>query len=399
MTAGLSSASFCRIARAAAVLGLRLRRPTRSQQQLPMRLIVVARSRRASFAAPGPRPAPPDRPAPAGRPPAPRRSGPSWTGASPAATGSPPARPAPPRSVPPGSASSASDLAVRRQRLVGLARSLPAARRRPPGCGRRRPSPPRRPPARPPAPRGAASTGRCASSASSVRPTLSVSSASSKFACQQRPPRGQVRLLAQQGPELAVEVGGRLQQPVPQVLELLLLEQEVLADAGVERLDRLDGQVVPGLHRGPRASQFGVGVASASWPASRDQRPAARPWPASARPAPPPARPPRPPAPRPPPSPPSGCARPPQRAAGQRLAPGRDRLVGHPPLDVLGQRPAARRSDPPARVPSPSGRPPPAPGRSSGRAAAAAGTRPAARLQEHVADVVPSNGGRPVNRQ
>ena len=55
----------------------------------------------------------------------------------------------------------------------------------------------------------------------------------------QRPPRGHVRPLVQQGRELAVEVGRRLQQPVAQVLELLLLEQEILADPGVERLDRV----------------------------------------------------------------------------------------------------------------------------------------------------------------
>ena len=70
----------------------------------------------------------------------------------------------------------------------------------------------------------------------------------------QRPPRGEVGLLAEQGAELAVEVRGRFQEPVAQLLELVLLEQEVLADAGVERLDRLDGQVVAGLHRGLRAA-------------------------------------------------------------------------------------------------------------------------------------------------
>ncbi len=64
----------------------------------------------------------------------------------------------------------------------------------------------------------------------------------------QRPPRRQVRLLAQQRAELAVEVGGRLQQPVAQILEFLLLEQEVLADAGVEGLDRFHRQFVPRLH-------------------------------------------------------------------------------------------------------------------------------------------------------
>ena len=73
----------------------------------------------------------------------------------------------------------------------------------------------------------------------------------------QRPPRRQVRLLAEQGTELAVEVGRRLQQPVAQVLELLLLEQEVLADAGVERLDRVRRQLVPRLHRRTRLAELG----------------------------------------------------------------------------------------------------------------------------------------------
>jgi hypothetical protein len=63
----------------------------------------------------------------------------------------------------------------------------------------------------------------------------------------QGPPRSQVRLLAKQRTELAVEIAGRLQEPVADVLELLLLQQEVFADARVKRLDRLDSQVVPGL--------------------------------------------------------------------------------------------------------------------------------------------------------
>ena len=76
----------------------------------------------------------------------------------------------------------------------------------------------------------------------------------------QGPPRSDVGLLAEQGPELAVEVGRRFQEPVAQVLELLLLEQEVLADSGVERLDRVDGQLVPLLRtRWLAARQFGVG--------------------------------------------------------------------------------------------------------------------------------------------
>ena len=57
----------------------------------------------------------------------------------------------------------------------------------------------------------------------------------------------------------AVEVGRRLQEPVPLRLELVLLEEEVLADAGVERLDRFDRQIVPRLHGGPGAGQVVVG--------------------------------------------------------------------------------------------------------------------------------------------
>src|SRR5438270_253458 len=54
---------------------------------------------------------------------------------------------------------------------------------------------------------------------------------------------GAVRL--EEDPELLVEVGRRVQKAVAQLLELRLPEQEVLADAGVERLDRVDGEVVP----------------------------------------------------------------------------------------------------------------------------------------------------------
>ena len=75
----------------------------------------------------------------------------------------------------------------------------------------------------------------------------------------QRPTRHQVRLLAQQRPELAVEVAGRGQEPVAQVLEFLLLEQEVLAHAGVERLDRVRRQLVPRLHRRARLAELSVG--------------------------------------------------------------------------------------------------------------------------------------------
>ena len=96
---------------------------------------------------------------------------------------------------------------------------------------------------------------RCTASASSLRPTLRGQVGQLEVRLRQRPPRGDVGLLAEQGSELAVEVGRRLQQPVAQLLELVLLEQEVLADAGVEGLDRLDGQVVAGLHRGLGAAR------------------------------------------------------------------------------------------------------------------------------------------------
>ena len=64
----------------------------------------------------------------------------------------------------------------------------------------------------------------------------------------QGPPRGDVGILAEQGAELAVEVRGRFQQPVAQLLEFLLLEQEVLTHAGVKCLDRVRCQLVPRLH-------------------------------------------------------------------------------------------------------------------------------------------------------
>ena len=80
-----------------------------------------------------------------------------------------------------------------------------------------------------------ASTLRCAASASSSRPTLRVSEATSKFACASASREAGSAFAAQDGRQLAVEVGRRLEQPVAQLLELVLLQQEVLADAGVER--------------------------------------------------------------------------------------------------------------------------------------------------------------------
>ncbi len=61
----------------------------------------------------------------------------------------------------------------------------------------------------------------------------------------ERASRSQVRLPAQQGAQPAVEAGRRCQEPLAQVLELLLLEQEVFADARVKGLDRLGRQRVP----------------------------------------------------------------------------------------------------------------------------------------------------------
>jgi hypothetical protein len=71
--------------------------------------------------------------------------------------------------------------------------------------------------------------------------------------------RGRVRLLAEQRGELAIELGGRPEEPIAQLLELVLLEQEVLAGARVKGLDRLDRQVLAGLHGGLGAAQFGIG--------------------------------------------------------------------------------------------------------------------------------------------
>ena len=80
----------------------------------------------------------------------------------------------------------------------------------------------------------------------------------------QGPPRGDVGILAEQGAELAVEVRGRFQEPVAQLLEFLLLEQEVLTHAGVKRLDGLDGQVVAGLDLGVGGQKRGVLVRQGS---------------------------------------------------------------------------------------------------------------------------------------
>ena len=162
VTAGLSSASFCRIASACAVLGLRLRRLARLRQQDADAVDRVRQVAAGLVRGPGgggqrllvgPRQA-------VGR----QRLGGlarRWTGASPAATGRPPARPAPPGRHPAGPASSDSGRAVGRQRLVGLAGRFEQAgdgRQAAADVGRRRGVGPRlgrQRLAAPPAPRGA----------------------------------------------------------------------------------------------------------------------------------------------------------------------------------------------------------------------------------------------------
>ncbi len=95
----------------------------------------------------------------------------------------------------------------------------------------------------------------------------------------ERPPRSHVGFLAEQGAQLAIKVAGRLQEPVADLLELLLFEQEVFANACVERFDRLDRKVIPGLDRGLRAREGKIGGGSRV-----GETPPGRPWPASARP-------------------------------------------------------------------------------------------------------------------
>ena len=75
----------------------------------------------------------------------------------------------------------------------------------------------------------------------------------------QRPPRTPVGLARELALQPLVELGRVLQQPVAHRLEVVVLEQDVLADPGVERLDRLQRQVEPGCTwRWPR--QVGVGL-------------------------------------------------------------------------------------------------------------------------------------------
>ena len=132
----------------------------------------------------------------------------------------------------------------------------------------------------------------------------------------------------QQGAELLVEVGRRFQQPITQVLELLFFEQEVLTHARVKRLDGIDGQVVAGRDLGVGGHERGVLVREGEigpglhgqhrrqtdHPGQQGRRRAGHPGAVPRQPA--------------------------QHFPRPRLGPRRDRLVGHPPLDVVGQRPA-----------------------------------------------------------
>ena len=54
-----------------------------------------------------------------------------------------------------------------------------------------------------------------------------------------------IRLPFQQLFHVPIECGGLLEQPGPQILELLVLQQHVLTDAGVESADCLPGQLEP----------------------------------------------------------------------------------------------------------------------------------------------------------
>ena len=119
-------------------------------------------------------------------------------------------------SAPAGPASSDSDRAVGRDRLVRLARPLEQGghgRQAPADVDRHRGVGPRL--GRHRLPRRQHRPVR-RQSVLGLRPTFSVSSASSKFACASARREAEVGLLAQQRAELAVEVGRRLQEPVAQ---------------------------------------------------------------------------------------------------------------------------------------------------------------------------------------
>ena len=97
-------------------------------------------------------------------------------------------------------------LAVSRHGFVGRVDSLQQGARWRSGCGRSRRWSRHRPCGWAASSLRAARTARCAASASSLRPTLSVRSASSKFAAASARREAKSVSLAQQGPQLAVEV-------------------------------------------------------------------------------------------------------------------------------------------------------------------------------------------------
>ncbi len=132
-------------------------------------------------------------------------------------------------------------------------------------------------------------------------------------------PRAAVGLILEEALELAEEFPRLVQQLGAQPVELGFFEEEVLADTGVERLDGVHGEVEPSplavvggreIAVGPLLHREHHGQAGQGHQQRRgdgDRR--------------------RPPPPHPPPGP-----------LDHWFGPGQDRLVGHPPLDVLGQR-------------------------------------------------------------
>ena len=143
-----------------------------------------------------------------------------------------------------------------------------------------------------------------------------------------------VGLVLEQTEQLVVVLLRVAQQPLAQLLELGLLQQDVLADAGVELADRLHRQVEPGGHAlaawssawpGPERRRFvrraqvavgpGLDPGDGAQPGQRHHQHGRR------------GRHQRPVPPQPPPRPPR-----------ERLAPGGHRLIRLPPLHVLGQR-------------------------------------------------------------
>src|SRR5262249_43537408 len=141
-----------------------------------------------------------------------------------------------------------------------------------------------------------------------------------------------VGLARQQLLQVGVEAGCLLQELDAQLLELLVLEQRILANAGMERGNGHLRQLEPRLHVGVLGGQLGVG------PLLHRQH---RPNPPQPRPAPPA------PAPRPPPAPVAAASAAPLPAPPRSPAPLR-----------VAPAPAPRGA--PARRPPPAARPPPA---------------------------------------